>query len=67
MTKDKKTKYKKIFTLKIMRKLKEMGFEPILETDNLRKPGFKCWVYEASPAFYEAFAEVVKKGGNNNG
>ena len=53
------TKYKRVYALRIKEKLKELGFEPILETDNVQKPGFKCWLYEASPAFLEAFKKYA--------
>lgn len=61
-TKNKKTNYKVIFTLRLKQALKELGFEPVLENDNIKKPGYKCWVYEATPAFLEAFIEVVGRG-----
>ncbi len=54
-------KYKTIYTLHIQQELKKLGFEPVLENDNVNKPGFKCWVYEATPAFLAAFTEVARK------
>lgn len=55
-------KYKTIYTLHIQQELKKLGFEPILENDNINKPGFKCWVYEATPAFLAAFEEIANRG-----
>ena len=54
-------KYKTIFSLRIKQQLKELGIEPLFETDNTKKQGFKCWVYEESPAFLDAFAEAIGK------
>lgn len=54
-------KYKTIYTLHIQQELKKLGFEPVLENDNINKPGFKCWVYEATPAFLAAFTKVARK------
>ena len=53
--------YKVIYTLRIRLKLKRMGFEPILEKENTKKPGFKCWFYEATPAFKEAFDKISRE------
>ena len=58
-----KVKYKTIYTLYIKQELKKRGFEPVWENDNINKPGFKCWVYEATPAFLAAFTEVARKEG----
>ena len=62
-TKDKK--FKMIFSLRIKTILKEYGFDPVVETDNINKPGFKCWVYEMTPEFISALGEVL--GGSGNG
>ena len=58
-------RYKRIYSLRISQELKRLGFEPIVEADNIKKPGFKCWVYEASPAFLKAFDELLRKEGHN--
>lgn len=58
--------FKTIYTLKIKQELKKLGFEPILEKDNPKKPTFKCWVYEWTPEFIDAFTSVTKKGGSRN-
>ena len=55
-------KYKRVYSLRINQELKKLGFEPIIEADNINKPGFKCWVYEVSPAFLQAFIKVAGKG-----
>lgn len=66
--KDKKEEYKIIYTLSVKQKLKkDYGLEPVLETDNLKKPGFKCWLYEITPEFLDAFTSITKKGGTRNG
>lgn len=56
-------KFKTVFSLRIKKALKEKGFEPDWESDNLVKPGFKCWVYEATPEFMEAFDQVASAKG----
>ena len=58
-----KGKYKTIYTLSIYLKLKQLGFEPVLENDNVNKPGFKCWVYEVTPEFMVAFTKIANKEG----
>lgn len=60
-------KYKRIYSLRINQELKKLGFEPILEADNINKPGFKCWVYEASSAFLEAFDGLLREEGHSYG
>ena len=37
-----------------------MGFNYLQEVDNPQKEGFKCWIYEASPAFNQAFDDILK-------
>jgi hypothetical protein len=53
--------HKRIYSLRLKKELKKLGFEPIIEADNIQKPGFKCWVYEISPAFLEAFDKLLRK------
>ena len=60
-------KYKTVFSLRIKQELKKMGFDPILETDNINKPGFKCWIYELSPSFMETFLKIAEGGKSNGG
>lgn len=57
----KKSNHKIVFALWIKQRLKELGFEPILEMDNFKNPGYKCWIYEATPAFLEAFTKVANE------
>ena len=52
-------RFKRVYSLRIKQELKKLGFEPVTEADNIQKPGFKCWVYEASPAFLEAFENIA--------
>ena len=59
MIEAKDKKFKTIFSLRIMTILKEYGFTPTVETDNLNKPGFKCWVYEVTPEFTSALDEIL--------
>lgn len=49
-----------IFNLGIREDLRKKGFEPLLETDNLKHPGFKCWVYENTPEFAKALDEIME-------
>ena len=48
-----------IYSFRIKNLLELRGFKPILETNNPRIDGYKCWVFEASPAFEQAFVEVA--------
>lgn len=43
-----------------------MGFKPIRQFEDVKRPGFWVWEFEASPAFLEAFIKVAGKGGKNN-
>ena len=64
MTNDKRRKtFKCIYSLWVKEELKDLGFEPITERDNINQPGFKCWIYEETPAFMAAFKKVVRKEG----
>lgn len=55
----KQTKYKTIFSLRVKMALRENGIEPILETDNRDKPGFKCWVYVVTPEFNATMSKIM--------
>ena len=59
MLKAKKRKYKTIFALRVMMALKDHGVEPLFETDNRDKPGFKCWVYEVTPEFETSLTQII--------
>lgn len=61
-----KYKFKKVYSLRIKLKLKELGFEPLLETDNIYKPPLKCWVFLDTPDFEEALGSIIT-GGQKNG
>ena len=60
-------RHKRVYSLRIKQELKKLGFEPIIEADNIKKPGFKCWVYEVSPVFLEAFDKLLREEGHSNG
>lgn len=55
-------KYKTIFSLRIKRELRKLGFEPDWEEENYLKPGFKCWNYLNTNTFQEALNNLL--GGN---
>lgn len=57
-------KYKTVFSLRLRGALREEGIEPVLEMDNFRKPGFKCWMYERTEEFEQAFERLM--GGSSN-
>lgn len=59
MTNTKQPKFKTIFALRIMLALKEEGIEPLFETNNKDKPGFKCWVYEVTPQFLASVEKFI--------
>ena len=48
-----------IYSFRIKNLLEIRGFKPVLETDNPKYKGMKCWIFEASPAFEQAFVEVA--------
>ena len=60
-------KFKRVYSLRINQELRKMGFEPVTEADNVQKPGFVCWVYEASPAFLEALDRAISGKEENYG
>lgn len=53
------TNTKTIYSFKIKNMLEMRGLKPLLETNNPRYEGLKCWVFEASPAFWQAFLEIA--------
>lgn len=57
-----RSKYKTIFPFWIKAKLDKLGFIPITEEEDKRKPGFKCWIYENTPEFQAAFTRILKEG-----
>jgi hypothetical protein len=57
-------KYKTVFSLRLRAALREEGIEPILEMDNFSKKGFKCWIYEYTEQFAQAFERLM--GGSSN-
>ena len=55
---------KLIFSRRVKDILIEKGFEPIRRFEDVKKPGFWVWEFEATPAFMEVFEEIAfKKGG----
>lgn len=48
-----------IYSFRIKNLLELKGFKPILETNNPVKEGYKCWIFESTPAFEEAFIEIA--------
>ena len=56
------SKQKTVFSLRVRLALRERGFEPLFEADNLSKPGYKCQKYEVTDEFMTAFSEIMKGG-----
>ena len=56
-------KYKTIFSLRVRLALRNVGFEPVMESPNPYKPGLKCWMYEETQEFIEALNTIL--GGEN--
>ena len=50
-----------VFSRRIKDLLIERGFHPIRRFEDVKRPGFWVWEFEASPAFEAAFAEVAYK------
>ena len=57
-----RTKYKTIYSLRVRMLLRDMGFEPLLEKDNIYRSGLKCWIYVATDNFNKALDKIL--GGN---
>ena len=51
----------RVYSLRIRIALRDRGFEPLYEEDNIYKPGLKCWVYQNTSEFYKTFSEVMDK------
>jgi hypothetical protein len=64
-TKNNRSQYRTILSLRIRERLREYGFEPIMEVDNIRKPGFKCWKYKNTEELELALQKIMKEGGQN--
>lgn len=59
---------KLIFSRRVKDILIEKGFEPTRRFEDVKKPGFWVWEFEATPAFMKVFEEIAfKKGGPANG
>ena len=48
-----------IFSRRIKDLLIDKGFEPIRRFEDVKRPGFWIWEFEATPAFLKAFEEVA--------
>lgn len=48
-----------IFSRRIKDLLVDRGFEPIRRFEDVKRPGFWVWEFQATPAFLEAFEEVA--------
>ena len=51
-----------VYSLKIHTALQLRGFKYIGTMPNPKNEQYNCWMYEKSPAFVEAFNEIVKGG-----
>ena len=58
---------KLIFSRRIKDLLVNRGFEPIRMFEDVKRPGFWVWEFEATPAFLKAFREVAFRKEGNNG
>ena len=56
-----------IFSRRIKDLLVDRGFEPIRRFEDVKRPGFWIWEFQATPAFLKAFEEVAfrKEGAHN--
>ena len=55
-------KIKVVYSLRVKNLLTLLGFNYLLDVNNPQKEGFKCWIYEVSPAFNKAFDDILKGG-----
>lgn len=57
-----------IFSRRIKDLLVDRGFEPIRRFEDVKRPGFWIWEFQATPEFMQAFVEIAgKEGGRCNG
>ena len=52
----------KVYSLRVRIALREKGFEPLFEEDNIYKHGLKCWTYQKTPDFIKTFDEIMRRG-----
>ena len=48
----------RVYSLRIRIALRDRGFEPLYEEDNIYKPGLKCWVYQNTSEFTKLFLKL---------
>lgn len=56
-----------IFSRRIKDLLVDKGFEPIRRFEDVKRPGFWVWEFQATPAFLKAFEEVAFRKEGQNG
>ena len=61
-TNDSNELFFKVYSLRVRIALRDKGFEPIFEEDNVYKPGLRCWAYLKTPEFDQTFSEIMKGG-----
>ena len=54
-------KYKVCYSRKLVFRLIEQGYFPVKELPHPFIKGYKCWVFEFTPAFEEAFLRAAKE------
>lgn len=60
-------KTKIIYTLRIHIKLQLIGIPYLIEMKNPKDSNYTCWVYEETPEFLSAFAQIMAEEGSKNG
>lgn len=58
--KQNKEQIKIVYSLKIHTQLQLQGFEYLKVMPNPKNENYNCWVYEATPAFLDAFDSIVE-------
>ena len=53
-------KIKIIYSLRVKTLLGVLGYSYLEEIDNIKKPGFKCWLYEVTPGFKRALDDIME-------
>ena len=61
-TNDSNELFFKVYSLRVRIALRDKGFEPIFEENTVYKPGLKCWAYQNTPEFEQAFSEIMRGG-----
>lgn len=61
------TSIKVVYSLRVHMELQSMGFQYIQTMPNPKNENLNCWIYEATPAFLDAFDGIIEERRRKNG